>query len=61
MGGLAYDHCEVTDQLDITSLIRLLNLNSVLTPYKRVIPNPKMVFIFPILCILVIIFPKCMK
>ena len=26
-----------------------------LPPYKGVIPNPKMVFIFPILCILVII------
>ena len=32
-----------------------------LPPYKGVIPNPKMVLIFPILCILVIIFPKCMK
>ena len=32
-----------------------------LPPYKGVIPTPKMVFIFPILCILVIIFPKCMK
>ena len=32
-----------------------------LPPYKGVIPNPKMVFIFLILCILVIIFPKCMN
>ena len=28
-----------------------------LTPYMGVIPNPKMVFIFPISCILVLIFP----
>ena len=28
-----------------------------LTPYMGVIPNQKMVFIFPISCILVLIFP----
>ena len=28
-----------------------------LTPYVEFIPNPKMVFIFPISCILVLIFP----
>ena len=28
-----------------------------LTPYMGVIPNPKMAFIFPISCILVLIFP----
>ena len=28
-----------------------------LPPYMGVIPNPKMTFIFPILCILVLIFP----
>ena len=32
-----------------------------LTPYMGVIPNPKMAFIFPILCILVLIFPFFMK
>ena len=34
---------------------------SFLPPYKGVIPNPKMAFIFPILFILVIIFPKALK
>ena len=29
----------------------------VLPPYMGVIPNPKMTFIFPISCILVLIFP----
>ena len=32
-----------------------------LTPNMSVIPNPKMVFIFPISCILVLIFPFFMK
>ena len=31
-----------------------------LTPYMGVIPNPKMVFIFPIICILVLVFPFVM-
>ena len=32
-----------------------------LRPYMGVIPNPKMVFIFPISCILALIFPIVIK
>ena len=32
-----------------------------LRPYMGVIPNPKMVFIFPISCILALIFPILIK
>ena len=32
-----------------------------LLPYMGVIPNPKMVFIFPISCIFALIFPLFMK
>ena len=32
-------------------------IGTFLPPYMGVIPNPKMVFIFPISCILVLIFP----
>ena len=33
----------------------------ILTPYMGVIPNPKMTFIFPLSCILALIFPIFMK
>ena len=32
-----------------------------LQPYMGVIPNPKIAFIFPISCILALIFPNFMK
>ena len=64
-------HRTITESHNGSTNLQLINNNTitnfsdfiwpVLPAYMGVIPNPKMAFIFPISCILVLIFPIFMK